>query len=418
MRGLGRVFRPKVRGRETVIWWLDFTVDDKRYRESAETTDYKTALRVLEQRRKERRDGAPTQAFTPTALGAFVVEHLKAKRATRKFTDAWLEACEQYLARATAFFGEGRQLASITAPDIGAWSASLQDQAYAPGSVLHHLGALSNLFRRARAMKAVPTGHDPVGDFDEKPERPHREAKWLEVSDAALLLEAARRYKPDNSTGGRLASPFAFELIATFLLTGGREAEVLGLEVSDVSFDRKTVTFRPNDWRRLKTKKSHRVVPLWPQLEEILRPYVFSTDRPPSKLLFPSWRTGEETMLTDFRKLLDAVAERASWKAGEIRSKQFRHTYITARLQTLDRGAPVSTWTVAREVGHSSTDMIEETYGHLGQVRHRAELVEYRIEQHAVALQERLARLCLPYERQTVQSPQSRKSLRVASSAG
>jgi hypothetical protein len=30
-----------------------------------------------------------------------------------------------------------------------------------------------------------------------------------------------------------------------------RRAEVLGLEVDDVSFDRKTVTFRENAWRRL-----------------------------------------------------------------------------------------------------------------------------------------------------------------------
>ncbi len=69
---------------------------------------------------------------------------------------------------------------------------------------------------------------------------------------------------------------------------------MLGLEASDVSFDRKTVTFRPNKWRRLKTKKSHRTVPLWPQLEEILRPYVVPTDRTPRiGLLFPSYRTGE-----------------------------------------------------------------------------------------------------------------------------
>ena len=56
--------------------------------------------------------------------------------------------------------------------------------------------------------------------------------------------------------------PFAYPLIATFLLTGGRRAEVLGLEIEDASFDRKTVTFRENQWRRLKTAGSHRVVPL------------------------------------------------------------------------------------------------------------------------------------------------------------
>jgi hypothetical protein len=54
------------------------------------------------------------------------------------------------------------------------------------------------------------------------------------------------------------------------------------------------------------------------------------------------------------------------------------------------RGAPVSLWTVSRELGHSSTGMIERTYGHLGTVRHRAEVVEYRLDQHRVRLGQRL----------------------------
>ena len=70
------------------------------------------------------------------------------------------------------------------------------------------------------------------------------------------------------------ALPFAYPLLATFLLTGGRESEILGLEVGDVSFARQTVTFRVNQHRRLKTRGSERVVPLWPQLAEILQPYL------------------------------------------------------------------------------------------------------------------------------------------------
>jgi integrase len=104
-------------------------------------------------------------------------------------------------------------------------------------------------------------------------------------------------------------------------------------------------------------------------------------------LLFPGETGG---MLQDWRKLLDAVATRAGWKAGEIRSKRFRHTYCAARLQTLDGGAPVSVFTVARELGHSSTAMVEQVYSHLGTMRHRAEVVEYRVEQYAEALADRL----------------------------
>ncbi len=61
---------------------------------------------------------------------------------------------------------------------------------------VHHLNALSNLYRRARAERAVPSGYDPVGDLLEKPAARRVEAKWLEVPDAALLLEAARTYRP------------------------------------------------------------------------------------------------------------------------------------------------------------------------------------------------------------------------------
>lgn len=160
-----------------------------------------------------------------------------------------------------------------------------------------------------------------------------------------------------------------------------------------MSFDRQTVTFRPNDWRRLKTVTSFRTIPLWPQLEELLRPYVFAT-RPPSQLLFPSYRTGQEAMLTDFRKLLDAIATRAGWNPGEIRSKMFRHTYCAARLQTLDQGAPVSVFTVANELGHGGDTLVRRVYGHLGHVRHRSESVEYRVEQHRKRLSKQLYELC------------------------
>ena len=68
-------------------------------------------------------------------------------------------------------------------------------------------------------------------------------------------------------------------------------------------------------------------------------------------------------MVTDVRKVLDAVAKRAGWTQGEITTKMFRHTYISARIQTTHSGAPVAAFTVAREVGHSSTAMIERCMG-------------------------------------------------------
>ena len=127
-----------------------------------------------------------------------------------------------------------------------------------------------------------------------------------------------------------------------------------------MSFDRQTVTFRPNGWRRLKTRKSWRTVPLWPQLAGILRPHIFPMDRTPREgLLFPGEnRAGTVAMVTNFDKALDYVAIKAGWQEGEICSRLFRNTYAAARLQSLDGNGPVSPYTVSRELGHGSLAMV------------------------------------------------------------
>ncbi len=185
-----------------------------------------------------------------------------------------------------------------------------------------------------------------------------RESRWLEIHEAALLLEAARTYR---ATCAWFAVPFTYELVATLLLTGGRPSEVLGLEVDDVSLDRETVTFRPNEHRRLKTLTSHRSVPLWPQLAEILRAYFPRRERMgEGTLLFPSFRTGQEAMLQHAHRIVAAVAARIGYTSGEITPYTMRHSYCAARLQTLDGGAPVSPFTVGRELGHGGDALVRK----------------------------------------------------------
>jgi integrase len=348
-------------------------------------------------------------------LGDFSREHLAAKREAGQVTPEWLEAQAVFLERAVSFFGEACRLERLDVEQLERWIAVLRLQhakgkarPLSEGSVRHHLNALSNLYRRAQSRHLVPPGFNPVAALMEKPAGKANEAAWLEVPDAALLLESAKRL-PRLSIPNVL--PFLPELLATLLLTGGRLSEVLGLEVEDVSLDRHTIAFRPNQWRRLKTRGSARTVPLWPQLEELLRPYLdrrttaeVMEDAPARRLLFPAPFRGSERMLGDIQKSLDRAAiqagfrepimegeaqrrdakDRLLWR-GTIRSKMFRHSYAAARLQTLDQGAPVSIYTVAQELGHDSETMVKRIYGHLGTIRHRAEVVEYRIEQHQEA---------------------------------
>lgn len=194
-----------------------------------------------------------------TTLEVFAREHLIAKKKSGRFTERWLESAELQLDRAIVFFGADRDLSSINVADVRSWSEKLQAGGLAGGTARHHLNSLSNLYRRAQAEGCVVPGYNPVAALLEKPSARREEARWFELPEASLILEAARGYKPKRSD---LAVPFAYPLIATFLLTGGRRAEVLGLEVDDVSFDRQTITFRPNAWRRLKTATSFRSIRL------------------------------------------------------------------------------------------------------------------------------------------------------------
>ncbi len=265
---------------------------------------------------------------------------------------------------------------SITTADVRRWAEHLKEsEGLSGGTVRHHLDALSNLYKRARGERMVPSGYNPVGDLLEKPKARRVEARWFEVPDAALLVEAARLYRPDVKNGARASLPFAYELVATFLLTGGRESETLGLEVGDVSLDRDLVTFRPNDWR---TAQDVNVAPFGAALATAARdpgalPRRAAALTPPVPQLSDG-RRGDGDGLS--QAPLDAVAARACWTAGEIRSKMFRHTYCAARLQTLDQGAPVSVYTVAKELGHGGESMVRRVYGHLGQVRQRSDVVE------------------------------------------
>lgn len=322
-------------------------------------------------------------------LAEYAADHLRRKARDGEATSRWLEDVERHLRAAVEFFGADAPLASLTPEDFGGWVDHLRGRGngrggtLGDGSVRKYLNSMSNLYARAVSERYAPS--NPVGDMYSKPTEPKREAAFLTAHEAALFLESARTFEPRVEDG---AFPWAYPLVATFLLTGGRKSEVLGLEVDDVSFKLGKVYFRPNEWRRLKTRGSKRTVPLWPQLEEILRAYLIQREQAGGlgSLLFPSVRRGGEAMVSDIRKMLDRIAVRAGLERGQVRAHGLRHTYTAARIQTLDRGAPVSIYTVARELGHRSTSMIEDRYGHLHDraVAGGTDVVEFRMEPGSV----------------------------------
>ena len=370
---------------------------------------------LLKELRERSRTHVATGRWKSIGLEAFAAEHLLKKASAGRTVPKWLRTVEHHLSEAVLFFGKDTDVAAIGPADVANWAEHLsqkgsgrrgpdgRERKLGASAQRKYLNSLSNLYRRAISDRYIKAGANPVAALMEKPIPEIHEARFLEVPDASLLLEACRTYQPkEGSPGESIPGEMLHAIVATFLLTGGRASEVLGLTVGDVSFERARVTFRPNAHRRLKTRTSARSVPLWPQLRAILVPWVDDLeDQGATSLLFPSVRgTG---MVTDFRKSLDAAAARVGWQAGEIRSRMFRHTYCVARLQTYNRvlrraadgsdqelQVPVSRDEVARELGHGGTSLVERIYGHVSEAKHRCEQPEYLVENHRTELAPRL----------------------------
>ena len=354
------------------------------------TGDRDEASALVSQRLAELQDRREhgAGAGNPT-LRDYARRHLELKRASRGRAESTITRDAYALERFLEYFSDGVTLRDITVERLGDWQAwrSAQPGRHGKGrtanqSILNELNALSNLYRRAVAeRKAI---FNPVQLMVDRPQQKVGEAVWLECGEGARVIKQAIAL--DAEPGGKRLLRYLAPIVGTFLLTGGRKGEVFGLEIGDVDFENARVHFRPNVHRGLKKARHKRSLPLWPQLEDLLRPYIERLGRK-SGLLFPSPTHGG--MLDDVRWQLDTILERAK-VTKHVTLHTFRHTFTAMRLQTLDHGEPVSPFTVMRELGHSSIGLIEKTYGHLLNVRHRAEVVEYR-EADVVDLRRRRA---------------------------
>lgn len=109
------------------------------------------------------------------------------------------------------------------------------------------------------------------------------------------------------------------------------------------------------------------------------------------------------------RAALDHFGRERGPRSVEPAPRRSRHTYCSARLQTVQRivkpgkdpahdpepyeWIEVSRFTVQKEMGHGGAQLVDRIYGHAQRNPHRSEVVEYRVEKHAEQLGHRLAAL-------------------------
>lgn len=372
----------------------------------------------------------PAGVAARRTFSAFADHHL-CRMATNDVAEKqWLESAERHLRRAADFFGAHIDLAQLDVAKCAAFQDHMRRAPNGRGgimssqSVSHHMNSLSSMLGRALSEQVLPAGANPVGLIYDEIVADAKATPWLEADEMSVMLRAARELRP---TRGDLAAPFWFPLVATYAYTGARETEALGFQRSDYDFERGRLRFQPNKWRRLKSEKSDRTVPLFPQYVRIMREYLDGPDAPTGDLMFPCIDgDGAERMLTDFRKVLDKlpvparlvrprtaaelleaegerlrkveriVAKGRGPKPVEtldalmapvsttiidpIRTRMLRHSWCTARLQTLVHGSPIAVFQVAKEMGHADSAQVDKRYGHLGVINYRSEHVEFDLD--------------------------------------
>lgn len=350
-------------------WYADFRNYRHGSRESLGTSDRTEAEERLAERKRELEEAEEKnlQSAPDPSLKDFFQRYLD--RRAQEVADSTWDNEERALGMLTAWLR--RQLGHE--PDLSDISLSLlrdfkreQLDSVKASTFNVRLTAISQALQAAFEEGLVP--RNEAKRLSRATEE-RTEEVWLENGEAARVLEAAGQMEEDPRSR---CYPHLHALIATYLLTGGRRAEVFGLTRDDVDFEHSEIVFRPNEWRGLKTRHSDRRVPLWPQLEEILRPHIGRREDDPP-LLFPAQDGG---MLETLRWSLSTLEDRAGLEK-HLTIKVFRHTYTAARLQTVDQGEPVSIYTVARELGHTGIERIRRTYGHLQKRRSRLEEVRY-----------------------------------------
>lgn len=297
----------------------------------------------------------------------------------------YVKDVERYLGSAIEFFGGHRPLGSIDPADVEQYLNAVCSRGLSGRTVRLHLDKLGQLYGRAVRHRVVT--FNPVDAIrDDLPTgAPQSRRGALEAADAWALMDAAKQY--DLQTGH-----FMYPLITLWLHTGIGPKESFSRRVADVQFAKPgdpaelrggtqhsdgMVVVEPNQWsgQRLKTEYRPRRVPLWPECAAVLADYV--SDMHPSSPLFPSPKRAHEPV-RGVRRAFQSVVEKAELDAA-VTPYWLRHTYASHRIQTLEGGAPVTLFTVSRELGHASTQMVEEFYGHLLQNRTvRGEVVSYR----------------------------------------
>lgn len=280
--GTGRIYQ---RG-ET--WWIDFSVDGERYRESSGSTKKKDARALLRKRMEEINRGTFNPDADEVTLNDLhdLVEtdyEVNGKKSTDRLRVAYDHLREH--------FGGGFRVVNLTTAAVKRYARERTQDA-APGTVNIELSALRRGLTLAEEDGLLATTpRVPRLQVDNVREN------FLTMADVAAICE---------EIGDDLAPVVRFAA-----LTGWRKNEILGLRWRQVDFDAETVRLEPGTTKN----REGRVVPFgtYPQLRRLLRQQRSWTDAVEARreeiVPFVFHRSGDR--IRDIRKAWNGATERA-----------------------------------------------------------------------------------------------------------
>jgi integrase len=243
-----------------------------------------------------------------------------------------------------------RPLDEITVDDILELIGELREKGLAGGSIRSMLTPLSRLFSHAARRDVIAA--NPISKLDrtERPGTWMREQRVLNREEIGRLLEAA---PPQYRT-----------LLATAVLSGLRQSELLGLRWRDIDFADQLIHVRRALDRKgrdvpPKTRHSVRDVVLMAALAQALKEHrQRSPFKGPEDFVFASQVGTPLHRRNVWRQALQPAFSKAGIE--RLRWHDLRHTFASLLI-----GGGANVVFVSRQLGHGTSDVTLRVYAHL-----------------------------------------------------
>lgn len=329
-------------------WWIDYRDrQGRRHREVARTR--KDAQELLAKRTGEIAKNTYQSPGQETRFQEL------AERWSREYVDIEVKpnTARDYKTNMRLYvrpFFDGYKLVEITVRDVERFRASLVEQGVGRRTVNKCLTMIGSMFRYAQKhgwMHANPTEHVPKLKTQSTDSRDVVDAAILSPAEIDRVLEKAGKWRL---------------VIATAVMTGLREGELLGLRWPDVDFNKREIQVRQQSQRdglrELKTKNARRNVPIPQPLVRELMEWKLQCPKGDHSLVFPNGNGNPENPSNLLRRGFYPALRKA--KVRQIRFHDLRHCYVSALI-----ASGVNIKVIQHLVGHADIGTTLNVYGHL-----------------------------------------------------